>query len=661
VADEIAADGVFRNSIDTDSAVAASREWASRIIDRQASGYQGVQAPLTETTEAVDDAVARSVAAQQTWAAVPVAARAQALHAIGRRLEGARFDLIAAEVHEAGKTVAEADPEVTEAIDFAHYYAGSALALDGLEGATFTPHGVTLVTPPWNFPVAIPAGGVLAALAAGSSVIAKPASPTPRCFELVIDAVHAGLDDAADATGLSSELNRDLVQFVRFGDRAVGRHLVTHDDVARVILTGSIETAELFASWKPGRPVLAETSGKNSIIVTPSADIDLAVADVLRSAFGHAGQKCSAASLAILVGSVGDPSSATGERFRRQLIDAVKSLAVGAPTTLSTVMGPLTEPAGDKLTRALTVLEPGETWLVEPRLLDDQAAAAGLGDNRLWTPGLRAGVAPGPWFHRSAAVGPVLGLMTAASLDEAIALQNATAFGLTAGLHSLDSDEIALWKDRVEAGNLYINRHITGAIVQRQPFGGWKASSVGPGSKAGGPHYVAMLGQWADSGDVPSRHDDAAAWLAWAKADDARAWALLSQDVDPTGLAAEENTFRLRPIDMLTVRVGDGATEVEVERVINAARTVGTDVVVSRVGGESSHDAFAATVAAGQVPGRIRVIGATPGLHDAAATVLGTTTVLDAPVVASGARELLTVLREQAVSRTKHRYGHIKH
>ena len=150
-------------------------------------------------------------------------------------------------------------------------------------------------------------------------------------------------------------------------DGDLGRHLVTHEGVARVILTGAIETAQMFASWRPGLDVLAETSGKNAIVVTPSADLDLAAADVVRSAFGHAGQKCSAASLVILVGSVGDQRTETGRRFQGQLVDAVRSLAVGRATEVSTTMGPLTEAPADKLLRALTTLEPGEQWLVAPR------------------------------------------------------------------------------------------------------------------------------------------------------------------------------------------------------------------------------------------------------------------------------------------------------
>ncbi|MFF3063339.1 proline dehydrogenase family protein [Oerskovia sp. NPDC057915] len=660
----------FRNASDTDPAVAAHRAWAARIVGPD-SGFVPAQSPVVTSTDEVDDVVARAGRATAAWAQVAPADRARALRAVAARLEEARTDLVTAMVHEPGKTVAEADPEVSEAVDFASYYAQSAEALDQVPGATFTPDGVTLVTPPWNFPVAIPVGGIVAALAAGSAVIAKPAPATPRCLEVAVDAIRAGLADAvADApagSGLTAEAVRDVVQLSRVPDGDLGRHLVTHEGVARVILTGAIETAQMFASWRPDLDVLAETSGKNAIVVTPSADLDLAAADVVRSAFGHAGQKCSAASLVILVGSVGDPRTETGRRFQVQLVDAVRSLAVGPATDVSTTMGPLTEAPGDKLLRALTTLEPGEQWLVAPRRLD----AAG----RLWTPGLRSGVAPGSFFHLTEAFGPVLGIMTAATLDEAIELQNAVSFGLTGGIHSLDDTEVDTWLDRVQVGNAYVNRVITGAIVQRQSFGGWKRSAVGPGAKAGGPNYVAELGTWSDAvgagpaagsvpdaGAVPAREASPEAWLAWARADDARWWAHeFAVEHDPSGLHVESNVFRYRPVDVLTVRVGADAAEAEVERVLSAARTAGVPVVVSRADGPSaaSHEAFAAAVARGEVTGRVRVVGSAPGLREAAAGHVGDVTVLDHPVLASGRRELLTVLREQAISRTMHRFGHV--
>ena len=270
----------------------------------------------------------------------------------------------------------------------------------------------------------------------------------------------------------------DVVQFVACPDNEIGRRLISHPDVDSVILTGAYETAELFRSWSPAMHLLAETSGKNAIVITQAADLDLAIRDLVRSAFGHAGQKCSAASLAIVEASLYDDDS-----FMERLADATRSLVVGHPTDAGSVVGPLIGEPSPKLLRGLTQLDDGERWLVEPRYLGGQ----------VWSPGVRVGVRPGSWFHVTECFGPVLGVMRAADLDHAIELQNATPYGLTGGIHSLDEAEIERWLDGVEVGNAYINRGITGAIVQRQPFGGWKRSSVGCGPKAGGPDYVAEL------------------------------------------------------------------------------------------------------------------------------------------------------------------------
>ncbi|ACQ81095.1 Aldehyde Dehydrogenase [Beutenbergia cavernae DSM 12333] len=660
-----ASGAAFRNAVDSDPALDDVRAWALGALGADPGAPSS---PVLHTTADVDAVVERAGALGAAWGAVPAPERAAVLEAAADALERRRGDLVTSMAHEGGKTVAEADPEVSEAVDFARYYAASARALDATAAASaadgepirYVPVAVTLVTPPWNFPVAIPAGGVLAALAAGSAVVAKPAHAVPRCLEIAADAVR----EALTAHGHPA----DLVQVVRTDEGGVGRHLVGHGGVDQVILTGAIETARMFAGWRsahPGGPRLfAETSGKNSLIVTPSADYDLAVADVVRSAFGHAGQKCSAASLLILVGSVG--SSA---RFRAQLVDAVRSLRVGAPTDPGTGMGPVIEPPEGKLLRALTALEPGETWLVEPAELDADAPWTG----RLWRPGVRDGVAPGSFFHLTECFGPVLGIMRASSLEQAIAWQNQVRFGLTGGIHSLDDGEIEQWLDAVEVGNAYVNRHITGAIVQRQPFGGWKDSAVGPGAKAGGPHYVAQLGRWEAD---PAEHggplaDDA--WLVAARASDA---AVLADELaarDATGLRAEENLLRFRPVPGLTVRAPAGASGRDVRRVCEAAGAVRVPVVMSAADDAASRGAsravrdvvveddaaFAARVAAGEVTGRVRVLGpAAPALHAAAAEA--DATILDGPVLLTGRRELLAVLREQAVSRTRHRFGHLE-
>lgn len=623
----------FRNAPDTDLAVAADRHLLRSAVRAAAPPSAGDRAIVLVDRADVDAAVARASAAATQWSATSAAARAAVLRRAGDELAHRRAELVGVMVAEAGKTVAEADPEVSEAIDFARYYADRALELGAVRGAVHDAGpGITLVTPPWNFPVSIPVGAALAALAAGSTVLVKPAPQTPRCARVAFAAVHAAL--------IACGAPPDALVVAESPEGEVGRHLVTHPGVARVLLTGSIETARLFAGWRPDREVLAETSGKNTIVVTPSADVDLAVADVVRSAFGHAGQKCSAASLLVLVGSAG-----YDDRLRRQLADAVTSLPVGPATDPRTVVGPLIDPPQGNLLRALTSLEPGEEWLVEPRRLDDT----------LWTPGVRHGVVAGSWFHRTECFGPVLGVVRVGTLDEAIEVQNAVPFGLTGGLHSLDDDEIARWLDAVEVGNAYVNRTITGAVVARQPFGGWKESVVGPGAKAGGPHYVAQIGTWSDAPDVPQDDD---AWLAWARDDDARTWPVLGAPERLGALTVEANELRLRPVPHLTLRVGDGAAPRDVSRVRHAAATAQVPVTLSTVDDEG-HEEFAARVKAGGVTGRVRVVGAAPGLREAAAQRVGTVTVLDGPVLASASRELLTVVREQAVSRTLHRWGHV--
>ena len=237
---------------------------------------------------------------------------------------------------------------------------------------------------------------------------------------------------------------------------------------------------------KPTMNLLAETGGKNATIVTALADRDQAIKNVLHSAFSHSGQKCSATSLLILESEVyRDP------QFRRQFCDAVQSLAVGSAWDLPTKIGPLIRPPSGVLESALKELEPGEEWAVMPRLHVD-------GNPHLVSPGVKWGVQPGSVTHCTEFFGPLLAVLEARDLDEAIDLVNATGYGLTSGLESLDDREQMHWQQHIRAGNLYINRPTTGAIVLRQPFGGMGKSAVGPGIKAGGPNYVAPLMQFLD-------------------------------------------------------------------------------------------------------------------------------------------------------------------
>ena len=605
------------NASDSDPALLSTLEWARELSDPQPEWK------LVTDVDVVDATVEKLLASPR----LDVAERTALLERAADELENMRQELLGVMTHEAGKTVAEADPEVSEAIDFARYYAKCAQALNTPGYSTFTPHNLVVVASPWNFPVAIPLGGVFASIAAGATVVLKPAPEVRRCAEVAMKALR------------KAGIGEDLAELMHTDEADAGRRLMSHPDVDAIILTGASETASLFRGWKPEMNIHAETSGKNAIIVTPSADPDLAVADVYKSAFGHAGQKCSAASLVILVGDVG--------RFTDQLIDATRTLRVGHGYELSTTMNGLISPPGDKLLRGLTKLESGETWLVKPEKLNEEGT--------LWSPGIRDNVRPGSWFHTHECFGPVLGIMHASTLEEAIEWQNSTGFGLTGGIHSLDEDEVALWREKVEVGNAYINRGITGAIVQRQPFGGWKNSSVGVGAKAGGPNYVAQLGTWADvDSDIPSvsltpayRELANTDFLRRAAALDELAWRTeFGVEQDFTGLRCESNVFRYRPLETLYV-VGDD--EEQFARLQLAALRTGTEL--RRL---DTHEWF-------PPHSRIRAIGDGPvpaTIYEWAA--LNGSVVIDAPVLADGRRELLHFLKEQAVSTTKHRFGYIK-
>ena len=617
----------FFNEADTDPALAANRAWARDIVRRaQGNGGSKPITPIAREHATVDAVVEEAASARQEWAATPPNRRRELLWRVAGELSRRRGDLVAAMVREGHKTMAEADPEVSEAVDFARWYGDCGCGLTAYRYARFQPFGTVLVVPPWNFPVAIPAGGVFAALAAGNAAILKPAPETPGCAEIVAQCCWA------------AGLPRGLVGFIRTLDDEVGRHLVSHDGIDAVILTGAHETARTFQSWKPDLRLFAETSGKNAMVITPNADIDLAVRDLMSSAFGHSGQKCSAASLAICVGD-----AYASARLRRQLVDAVKSLAVGNATDLATTMGPLIRPPESRLLRALTQLDAGEEWLVEPRKISDQ----------LWTPGVRIGVEPDSWFARTECFGPVLGLMRAESLDRAIGIQNSSAFGLTGGIHTLDPEEIRRWTETVEVGNAYVNRATTGAIVRRQPFGGWKQSSVGPGAKAGGPNYVSQLGTWHPV-DTDLSDDE---WLEAARASDEQAWqSEYCAEHDPSGLFCESNRFRYRPLASMALRVEADAASRDIERVRAAAHRCDVSLVESHAAEESEVE-FAARLSSLGVE-RVRLLGTCGAEMQAAANDAGVHVCSD-PVTANGRVELLHYLREQAISQATHRYGNV--
>ncbi len=611
--------------------------------------------------EQVERALQAAVAARDAWKAAGFEGRAALIARCASSIAASRGDAIAAMVLDAGKSVIEADAELSEAVDFADYYARSFLREGTFDGVACEPLGTVLITPPWNFPHAIPCGGILAALAAGNTVILKPAPETVLTAWVMANSLwDAGIP-------------RDVLQFLPCPDNEIGRSLVTDPRIGAVVLTGAYETARMFLSWKPELRLYAETSGKNALVITASADPDLAVKDLVKSAFGHAGQKCSAASLAIVEAELYDDPG-----FRRRLRDAAASLKAGPSWDYDSIVTPVIREPGEALHRALTNLDPGEEWLLEPRMID--------GNPCLWSPGIKLGVTPESWFRRTECFGPVLGLVRASDLDHAIRIQNDSEFGLTGGIHALDPAEIDEWRERVEVGNAYINRPITGAIVQRQPFGGWKRSCFGPGAKAGGPNYCALFATWHDMGlpqlraplssEVAALLESFAAFLPPAEVErltaaaGSDAWWMeheFARSHDPSGLACESNVFRYRPIGRCLIRAGEGLSDAEIARLLLASRAAGSPVELSLPPGRH----FAASGIAMRNENEESLVRRLPasgcsllrapgtGRELIAAAIDAGIRLVDHRPVLSGEIEVPAHFREQAVSETLHRHGSV--
>jgi RHH-type proline utilization regulon transcriptional repressor/proline dehydrogenase/delta 1-pyrroline-5-carboxylate dehydrogenase len=679
----------FRNTPNTDFSLPENRRWIRELTQTFRQSIlpdiplviDGKEAPGESTAigqdpsrpgseayrhalaglEQVERALNAAVCARANWQAMGFDGRATLLRQAAAELANARGEAIATMVLDAGKSVMEADVEVSEAIDFAHYYA-QGFSVDGFEdGSAFVPFGTVLVTPPWNFPFAIPCSGILAALIAGNTVILKPALETVlTAWQLVNCLWRAGIP-------------RDALQFLPCPDDEIGRSLVTDDRIDAVILTGAYETARMFLEWKPSLRLFAETSGKNALLITEAADADLAIKDLVKSAFGHAGQKCSAASLAIVEAGLHDHPA-----FLRQLRDAAASLRVASPWQLDATVTPLIREPGEALQRALTRLEPGESWLLEPQQIDDNPL--------LWSPGIKLGVDPTGWYRRTECFGPVLGIIRANDFAHALRIQNDSEFALTAGLHSLDDREIALWREQVEAGNIYVNRPITGAIVQRQPFGGWKHSSFGPGSKAGGPNYCQLFGSWRNQSH-PTRCAAVSANVARllkkltdalpldteclvAAAGSDAYWHTheFSREHDPSALECESNVFRYRKFQRAIIRVSDDLPNVELARLLLIPATMDIVFEISMASSRPWIESLRFPLRIetnGSLAMRLRnhsdgsVVLRAPHANGVLQEVAFNTMIRPAnsPVLWNARLEWLSWLHEQSISETRHRYG----
>ena len=712
--------GTFINEPDTDWSLAPNRQWAEAIrsrwmktpddspivipvvvsgnavhadrnhvqcIDPSQPGQEGSR-PVVVAVCALanpgdlEQAVSTAKADPDGWRRMSFKERHAVLSRVAVEVRKARGDLIGAAAANTGKVFSEADIEVSEAVDFLEFYPWSTRRFASMPHIAASPRGVGLVISPWNFPIAIPCGGITAALAAGNTVIFKPASSAVLPAWLLCNCFwQAGVPKSA-------------LQFVPCSGATAGSHLVSHPDIDFIILTGGTDTGMRILANRPDVLLAAETGGKNATIVTAMADRDQAIKNVIHSAFGHCGQKCSATSLLILEKEVYRDVD-----FKRRLLDAAASLSVGSVWRFENRMGPLVAPPQGALLRGLTQLEPGESWLLEPRNLENNPY--------LWSPGIKWGVRPGSFTHMTELFGPVLAVMEADHLDHAIVLVNQTGYGLTSGLESLDVREQEHWKKRIEAGNLYINRGTTGAVVLRQPFGGMKKSALGAGIKAGGPNYAAQFMRFSDRAlppvepvrtenrwtDLVQRWRNKLLWNKWDHPEDiektiraiesclCQVEAEFGIEKDYFHLRGQDNIVRYRPAGNVWVRVHPEDSLFETLTRIAAARIARCTVVLSLpVGLDGKLEAFLTSSEGkrflGNVPirrhtdetltqqlsemNRLRYAreNRVPEIVYRKAASVGFF-ISRAPVSMEGRIELLHYVQEQSVCNNYHRYGNI--
>lgn len=499
----------FRNEPQTDFSRAENREAMQEALDSVADDF-GEEYPLvingkrietkqtissrnpsrrrqivgktaSASAEHVGMALTAARRAFRGWSRTEAQFRAEYIELAAAKMREKRFELAAWEVYECGKPWAEADADVAEAIDFCMYYARQMRELaqprhcdlPGEENSYFyRPRGVVVVIAPWNFPLAILTGMTVAALVTGNTVVMKPAEQSP----IIAAKLQAIFEDVGIPDGVVNYLPG-------VGDE-IGPELVGSPEVDLIAFTGSqavgLGINERAAHTDPRQEgvkrVIAEMGGKNAIIVDDDANLDEAVQGVLQSAFGYSGQKCSACSRAIVV-------EAAYDEFVKRLVNAAKSLKIGAADEAGTFVGPVIDDDAQK--RVQNYIEIGQAEATLALGCD----AGDLAESGYFVgPHIFVDVAPAARIAQEEIFGPVLAVLKARDFGDALTIANGTPFALTGGVYSRSPANLKRARAEFEVGNLYLNRGITGALVERQPFGGYKMSGIG--SKAGGPDYL---------------------------------------------------------------------------------------------------------------------------------------------------------------------------
>ncbi len=683
----------FISEIDTDFVLTQNRKWAEKIADRWKNiaseniDYGSVIGGIEHKSGNIvtvydksqhagkvivgkyhlaDDATLREAvnAAEkgfQEWKAISFDDKLKIFERAIHIFRKNRGDLIGIAAAEVGKVFTETDIEVSEAIDFIYFYTHAMKTFrDNYPHLAFEGKGIGVVISPWNFPVAIPVGGIMTSLISGNATIFKPASLSTLTGRMLCELLWA------------AGVPKNALQYLAAKGSMVEKAIVKDPRVKFSVFTGSEGTAYSILTARPDLLISAETGGKDGTIVTALSDRDQAIKNVLHSAFSNSGQKCSATSLLVLEDEVFND-----KLFKETLKDAASSMKVGSVWDLGNKIGTLSDlPSGD----LKTAIEDKGEWLVPPVFEN--------GNPYMMRPAIKWGVHRGTLFHMKELFGPILTVMNAKDLKEAVDIVNETGYGLTAGLETIDEREWAVWRDTLKAGNLYINRSTTGAIVLRQPFGGMRKSSVGLGRKAGTYNYVAQFTEIKEN-DMQVRNGTAhplAEKLAGIAGADVSLFTTASSNynynakevfekvIDPMNVRGEDNQFRYLKVPAVVVRYCEGDSAKDLGLIILAVSALNIPLTVSfdsackdgfikqfadlglKVVKEAENEFYRRFT-----PGvRIRYVSKQcikPEAYDKMYKNYGYFAA--APVLCEGRFELLNYLMEQCVSTSYHRYGNL--
>ena len=679
----------FANEPPTDGSLPANREWARGLLRRAGE--------LAASGDGLDETIALSQAdlhpeaaalaareAAERWAAQRHEGRATRLRRVALATAAARDRLVTELAAETGAPFPDLDEAVNHIVDSARYAGQLADGLRAVRGATFVPDRLVLVVADASAPFAAQAAAVLAVLGSGSGALWAVSPGTVRSATACVEEWEVG------------GLTPGAVRIVSVAGEETFAALGASPHVDRAIALGDRELGRELARRRPDLRVEGHFASRGSILVTPSAERSRAIADIIDSAFRGRLVAPTRVGCVLLLANL-----ARSRSFREGLADAVRALRVGDSARpgdadpLAFDIGPLPEPPGPRAVAALTVLGQGEEWLVEPEQLDE--------DGRLWSPGVRLGVAPGSPFWDDARGLPLIGIASAQLLSEAIAQQNAVGSGAVAGLQSWDEREALVWLDRVEAAGLFVNRPTSGARIERQPGGGWNEAVMGLPALSGGPNWLLAQGSWERRAgqrsetlhlrglapEVALLIESAQPALDYEAFDELRRAALsdqltwqteLGRVEDPIGLGVERNARRAAPITV-QLRLAEGGRLAELVRVLAAALLVRAPVAVSTgevlppavselldsQGIEVSlerDEAWLERLAVegpagprGSVAQRVRLIGGDRVRTAEWMGGLDRAALWAEPVTMAGPVELLSLLREQSVSVRAERHG----